>query len=294
MAQGDRAMKRLIAVVVLFLAAVASAGAPKLKDRAAVSADGVKIHYRVGGKGSPALVFVHCWSCDAGYWREQLPVFARDHKVVAIDLAGHGSSGDNRQRFTMAAFGADVAAVVKREELERIVLIGHSMGGPVVLEAAQLLPGTVALVVGVDNMQNVEMKFPEEFFKQLHDGMMKDFRTTTDAFVRSMFPKDASPKLVADVAGDMASAPPHVAISAIEEIKGFDDAKAMELAGVPVVCINSTTYPTAVEVNRKHAKSFDVVLVEGVGHFLMLEKPQAFNAALAQVLAERGLGPAAR
>jgi pimeloyl-ACP methyl ester carboxylesterase len=284
-------MKRFAIAGVAVLAAAAAQAAPGLKDRVAVSADGVKIHYRVGGKGSPALVFVHCWSCDAGYWSEQLPVFGRDHRVVAIDLAGHGSSGHSRERYTMAAFGADVAAVVRQEKLERVVLIGHSMGGPVVLEAAQLLPGTVALVVGVDNMQNVETKFPDEFFKQLHDGMVKDFRATTDAFVRAMFPKDADPKLVADIATDMAAAPPRVAISAIEEIRSFDQAAAMEKAAVPVVCINSTTYPTAVEVNRRHAKAFDVVLIDDVGHFIMREKPQAFDAALARVLADRGLGP---
>ncbi len=287
-------MKRFAIAVFAVLAAIAVHAAPGLKDRTAVSADGVKIHYRVGGKGSPALVFVHCWSCDASYWREQLPVFARDHRVVAIDLAGHGASGDRRERFTMAAFGADVAAVVRKEKLGRVVLIGHSMGGPVVLEAAQLLPGTVALVVGVDNLQNAEMRWPEDEFRQLRDGMVKDFRATTEAFVRSMFPKDADPKLVADIAGDMASAPPRVAISAIEQLKDFDEAGAEEKAGVPIVCINATTYPTAIEINRKHAKSFDVVLIDDVGHFIMREKPQAFDAALARVLADRGLEPKSR
>jgi pimeloyl-ACP methyl ester carboxylesterase len=284
-------MRRILAVSLLVAAAVAGAAEPKLKDRTATSADGVQIHYVVGGKGTPALVFIHCWSCDAGYWREQLPVFALDHRVVAIDLAGHGTSGDSRERFTMAAFGADVAAVVRKEALTRVVLIGHSMGGPVALEAAQLLAGTVELVVGVDNMQNAEQKFPEDEFKKLHDGMVGDFRGTTEAFVRSMFPRDASPKLVADVAGDMASAPPRVAISAIEEIKGFDEAGAMEKAAVSIACINATTFPTDVAVNRKHAKFYDVVLIEGVGHFIQLEKPDAFNLALARILNVRGLGP---
>ncbi len=287
-------MKRPLAVSLLLVAAASFAAEPKLKDRTTTSADGVQIHYVVGGKGAPALVFVHCWSCDTGYWREQLPVFARDHKVVAIDLAGHGLSGDGRQRFTMAAFGADVAAVVRRENLGRIVLIGHSMGGPVALEAAQLLAGQVDLLVGVDNMQNVEMQFPEDEFKRLHDGMVGDFRATTDAFVRSMFPKEADPKLVADIAGDMASALPRVAISAIEELKGFDEAGAVEKAAVPIVCINATTFPTDVQVNRKHAKSFEVILIEGVGHFIQLEKPDAFNLMLSRILNVRGLGPSPR
>lgn len=284
-------MKWVLAVLTLLVASVVGAAEPKLKDRSVASADGVKIHYRVGGKGSPALVFVHGWSCDAGYWREQLPFIVRTHRVVAIDLAGHGASGDQREHFTMAAFGADVAAVVTKEKLDRVVLIGHSMGGPVILEAAKLLPGRVALLLAVDTLQNVEEKWPEDQFKRLHDGMVADFRGTTDGFVRSMFPKDANPKLVAEIAGDMAAAPPRVAISAIEELRGFDEAKAIEAAGAPVVAINATRFPTNVEANRRHAKSFDVMLIEGVGHFLQLERPKAFNDAVARVLAERGLGP---
>ena len=290
-------MKKSLTIAIMLVTLAASAGAgrtPKLKDRTAVAADGVEIHYRAGGTGTPALVFVHCWSCDATYWREQLPVFARDHRVVAIDLAGHGASGAGRERFTIAAFAADVAAVVAKEKLERVVLIGHSMGGPVALAAAPLLAGRVALVVGVDTMQNVEQQWPEEQFKQMHAAMTKDFKATTDGFVRSMFPKDADAKLVASIAADMAAAPPRVAISAIEELRGFDEAAAMTAAAVPIVGINATMWPTDVEANRRHAKSFDVVLIEGAGHFLQLERPQAFNDALARVLAERGLHLAAR
>jgi pimeloyl-ACP methyl ester carboxylesterase len=168
------------------------------------------------------------------------------------------------------------------------------MGGPVALAAAPLLAGRVALVVGVDNMQNVEQDWPEEQFRQMRDAMAKDFKATTDGFVRSMFPQDADAKLVASIAADMAAAPPRVAISAIEELRGFDEAAAMTAAAVPIVCINATMWPTDVEANRRHAKSFDVVLIEGAGHFLQLERPQAFNNALARVLSERGLHLAAR
>ena len=282
-------MRRALVVPMLLVAATGLAAGPRLKERAAASADGVRIHYRVGGKGSPALVFVHCWSCDAGYWREQLPVFARDHRVVAVDLAGHGASGDARERFTIAAFAADVAAAVKKERLDRVVLIGHSMGGPVALAAVPLLAGKVELVVGVDTMQDVEQEWPEQEFDALHQAMEADFPKTTDAFVRSMFLRDADGKLVAEIAADMAAAPPRVAISAIEELRSFSEARAMEAAGVPVVCLNATMFPTDVKANRRHAQSFDVVLIEGVGHFLQLEKPAAFNEALARVLADRGL-----
>ena len=64
------------------------------------SADGVLISYQMAGEGPVSVVFVHGWSCDRGYWKEQLDYFARVHRVVALDLAGHGDSGLNRDDWT--------------------------------------------------------------------------------------------------------------------------------------------------------------------------------------------------
>ena len=97
-----------------------------MKD-VAISPDGVPIYYETQGTGQPALVFVHGWSCDRSYWERQVGHFAHQYQVVAIDLAGHGESGLNRQAWTMPAFGEDVVVVVEKLGLEQVVLIGHSM-----------------------------------------------------------------------------------------------------------------------------------------------------------------------
>ena len=116
-----------------------------------VSKDSIPISYEVYGKGTLALVFVHGWSCDKSYWKGQLQPFSQRYKVVAIDLAGHGASGLNRKDYTIESFGADVASVVERLDLKRIVLIGHSMGGDVIAAAARLLPrNRIAGLVMVD------------------------------------------------------------------------------------------------------------------------------------------------
>jgi pimeloyl-ACP methyl ester carboxylesterase len=77
------------------------------------SAGGVTVRYDVHGRGLPALVLVHGWSCDRGYWRHQVPHLAAERTVVAVDLAGNGESGTaGRNAWTMPSFGDDVAAVV--------------------------------------------------------------------------------------------------------------------------------------------------------------------------------------
>src|SRR6266511_936859 len=110
----------------------------------AVSADGLPVGFEVRGRGAPALVFVHGWSCDHRYRKSQLSHFAERHRVVVIDLAGHGESGSGRREWSMPAFGADVVAVADQLGLERTVLIGHSMGGDVVVAAALAMPTRVA------------------------------------------------------------------------------------------------------------------------------------------------------
>ena len=74
------------------------------------SKDGTPISYEVFGTGEPTLVFVHGWSCDSRYWRAQVPHFSKSHRMVILDLAGHGHSGITRKHYTMKSFGEDVKA----------------------------------------------------------------------------------------------------------------------------------------------------------------------------------------
>ena len=144
---------RLIGTVAILclLAHAAEAGTAK-------GADGVTIHYDRAGKGKPALVFVHGWSCDRTYWAKQFDAFAGQYTVLNIDLAGHGESGTDRDDWSIKSFGADVASVVVAEELYDVVLIGHSMGGSVVVDAARRLGDRVSLVVAVDTLQEAGNK----------------------------------------------------------------------------------------------------------------------------------------
>src|SRR5882762_1596697 len=118
-------------------------------DGIVASADGVDIHYRVEGAGSPAVVLIHGWAGDASIWAGQVKELGASHTVVTIDLAGHGASGRNRAAWTVPAFAEDVRAVVEKLDLKRVVLVGHSMSGYVILEAARLMPDRIAALVPV-------------------------------------------------------------------------------------------------------------------------------------------------
>ena len=137
------------------------------------------IRYRVIGSGEPALIFIHGWSSDSTYWDAQLDFFSKHYTVVTLDLAGHGDSGTARAEWTMPAFGADVVSVAQQIPNQRLMLVGHSMGGPVALEAARRLKGRIIGIVGVDTFGNIGLPRPTP--KELEARvapMRRDFATT--------------------------------------------------------------------------------------------------------------------
>lgn len=279
-----RSASRLPLLSILATVLLAAGCGPSVRTGEVRAPDGVPIAYEAHGDGDVALVFVHGWSCDRSYWREQVDAFARDHRVVLVDLAGHGGSGDQREDWTIAAFGADVAAVVDALELERVVLIGHSMGGAVVAQAGELLGERVAGLIGVDTLQDIEESYTAAQIAGFTGPMDANFRVTTRAFVRSMFPADADSALMHDVAEDMAAAPPHVAVPAIRSYLAHPVSEILDRYRPRVRCINSDLWPTDVEHGRAHCAEFEVETLMGVGHFLFLEDPPLFNAALADAV----------
>jgi pimeloyl-ACP methyl ester carboxylesterase len=251
-----------------------------------LSADSIPIVYTVQGKGEPALVFVHCWSCDKSYWTNQVPAFDKKHTVVTLDLAGHGESGTGRKDWTIQSFAGDVAAVVTALDLKRVILIGHSMGGPVALEAARRMPGRVIGIIGVDTFQDFEEKYTDQQTNQMLLAFKANFPAVTDRFVRSMFPPKADSALVSRIASDMASESPEVGIGAMKNMMDYDPLPALAEIKAPIRSINADLWPTNVEGNQRHAKSFKVSFMPGHGHFLHLEDPEAFNKLLAQTIDE--------
>ena len=130
------------------------------------SADGTMIQYKVTGEGEPVLVFVHGWECNMTYWDSQVDVFNKNHKVVLLDLAGHGTSGMTREDYTLNAYAQDAAAVVNKLGLDKFILIGHSMGGTVNIEAARILGDKVISLIGVDTYSDFDHVYPEEQVQQ--------------------------------------------------------------------------------------------------------------------------------
>jgi sigma-B regulation protein RsbQ len=252
--------------------------------------DGLGLAGEVRGQGDTALVFLHGWCGDREYWKHQAGPFAADYRVVTLDQAGHGESGKDRKVWSAAGLAGDVEAVAKSLGLKRVILVGHSMGGQVALLAAKRIPGTVVAVIGVDTLQNAESQLPEEVRTKFLADFDKDFKGTMRVVVAGMAHEKTDAELKEWLVTRAEAQDPKMALAIMRDLFGLDMVTAFKEAKVPVRCINSAGgyqffTPTAVETNKKYA-DFGAVIIDGVGHYPMLEKPDEFNRRLRDVLKE--------
>jgi pimeloyl-ACP methyl ester carboxylesterase len=246
----------------------------------ALSSDGVKINYQVIGDGQPALIFVHGWSCDLSYWDAQIKYFSPKYQVITLDLAGHGKSGRERDNYSVTAFAEDVVGVIEKLELDKIVLIGHSMGGAIIIETARRIPERVLGLVGADTFQDIEASYSQEEIDQFIAPFKENFKETTSEFVLNMFPLNADSTLVRNVINDIAVAPKEIAISSLANFFSYKPLAALQEIEIPVQLIICDKYPVNIEAAKRHVHNFEVSTIPGVGHFIMLEDPETFNQIL--------------
>jgi pimeloyl-ACP methyl ester carboxylesterase len=281
----------------LFLVLAVTRGEPTDKPvkKTIRADDGLGIVCEVRGRGDTALVFLHGWCGDREHWKHQAEAFAADYRVVTLDQAGHGESGKDRKAWSAGGLAGDVAAVVKGLGLPRVILVGHSMGGPVALLAAKRMPGTVVAVVGVDTLQNAEFKMPEEVTEKFKEAFDKDFKGTMRVGLNGMFHEKTDAELKKWLLTRAEAQDPTMARGLMRDLSGLDQKTLLKEARVPVRCINSAGgfqffTPTAVEVNQKYA-DYRAVTLADVGHYPMLEKPAEFNQKLRDVLKEFAARP---
>jgi pimeloyl-ACP methyl ester carboxylesterase len=261
-----------------------AAAAPHVEGlpQIALTPDGVHIDYRVWGHGEPAVVLIHGWSCDENYWSAQVEALKAKYTVVGINLAGHGASERNRSDWSMGNYGEDVATVVRQLQNRQIVLVGHSMGADVALEATRRIGDRVIGIIAVDSLKSIglpPMK-PQEIERHLAPFRDHFIEATRDYVTKTMFAPGADPAFMQKVAYDMSLEPPEVAIPSMQSLLAMDFTTLLPDIHVPVYAINSDLSPTEEARIRKSLPQFKADVLEHTGHFLMMEVPQRFNPVL--------------
>jgi pimeloyl-ACP methyl ester carboxylesterase len=243
--------------------------------------DGNRMPYTVAGSGEVTVVLVHCWMCDRTFWSEQVPVLAPHYRTIAVDLPGHGEATAERDQWTVSGFGDDVAGLLESLDLSNVVLVGHSMGGPVSLRTAALAGDRVRGVVAVDTLHDAEFEFSGEQMDTFMAAFETDFVGTCREFVRQMFPEEGVEAIMNRVRDTSCSeSRAETGAALMKDFGRIDMPRWFSEARVPIRAVNAATpHPTEVETNRKYA-DFDVELLENVGHYLHMTRPEQLNPLL--------------
>lgn len=251
--------------------------------------DSTKIHYQSYGKGKEALVLVHCWTCNMELWREHIPEFAKRARVIALDLPGHGLSDKPQVNYTMDYFAAAIDAVLKDAQVERAVLVGHSMGTPVIRQFYRKYPQkTLALVIVDGAIRPFGTKEQREQFTAPLRG--ENYKEAG----KQMFGAMASTLSDADkqrVLTSYLNTPQYVLVSAMDAM-GDDSIYAPDKINVPVFALlaKSPFWPPDTEqFLHSLAPDLEYQMWDGVSHFLYMDRPKEFDAAVIAFLDKKKL-----
>ena len=265
------------------LVVILAIGAPCASSAASV--DGIPLHWTSSGSGPQTLVLVHGWTCDDSSWSAQVPALMTKYRVLTLDLPGHGKSGKIEAfRFSMELFARAVEAVRAEARADRLVLVGHSMGVPVIRQYARLYPQHVKALVLVDGVVVLGAPPPPgaQPSQRPEPERMKgpDGPKNREAMIRGMF-TPATPKPLQDhVLKMMLAAPEATAYGAM--VATFDpkvwgnDVMTMPALGL-FADKSALGNP---EITKKVLPNYEHHEVAGTGHFVMMEKPREFNALL--------------
>ena len=252
--------------------------------------DGKRVYYKSYGKGSEALVLVHCWSCNMDHWRDHIPGLAKRSRVIALDLPGHGQSDKPEVAYTMDLFAGAVDAVLRDAGVERAVLVGHSIGTPVIRQFYRKYPQkTLALVI-------VDGALRPFGNKQMADSMLAGLRAPNykeagTQMLAAMSGPQLSPEIQERIKESFLNTPQQVLVSAMEGMMD-DSIWGQDKIDVPVLAVmaKSPFWPADTEqFYRSIAPRLEFQMWDGVGHFLMMEKPKQFNEAVIAFLDKNSL-----
>ena len=183
----------------------------------AATVDGIQLHYSTNGKGPGTIIFVHGWTCDETSWQSQVPALAGDFRVITIDLPGHGRSGSPKDgKLSMDLFARAIEAVRSEAKADRVVLAGHSMGTPVIIQYARLYPQhTIGLVFvdgSVSPMPSSGMPSADRF---AGPGGLK----AREVMSRGMFSSATTPEMQKHILSMMLGAPEATVAGAMEAMQ---------------------------------------------------------------------------
>ena len=246
--------------------------------------DGVKLYYEDAGAGEPAMVMIHGWTCNHTHWAAQSAHFSKSHRVVSIDLRGHGRSDAPEQEYTPEVFADDVAWTIGELALDRPIVCGHSMGGYVTAWLGKNHPGSLRARVLVDSPVVASPEFRKRAVPLIERWRQPDYLGDLGEFIGTMFSDLDTPETRAEITAQMLATPRHVLTSAMWHVAHNDHAEATAANPGPLLAIYAGLFPVDLAAVGALVPGCMVGQTVGSGHFNLVEVPEQVNAMIERFL----------
>lgn len=248
-----------------------------------VAGPGGTLNVDDGGVGGLPVVFVHSSGGNTTHWSAQLNHLRKTRRALALDLRGHGLSQPPKDGdYSLVSQAGDIEAVVNKAGLPKFVLVGHSLGGSVAIAYAGLHPDRVAGLLMVDSAGDPK-QFPEDQKRQIIKAMESDaYGSVTETYWKQLL-VGSLPGIQERVIKDMQRMPKEMVISQVKELFGFDPKPALSRYHGPKLSIVTPDNDTKFSLHRLEP-GFPHIMMTGTGHWLHLDKPEAFNRLLDEFL----------
>ena len=243
--------------------------------------DGVRIAYHEVGSGDPPIVFIHGIYGNRGGFTLQEEYFSPNHRCVAIDLRGNGDSDKPNEAYSMAQYADDVAEVIRQTGLGRSVLVGHSMGGQVVISVAERHPELAAAVASLDSPSNIP-GWQDRIHGPFDHLMTFDgpYRETVRSFLSAAYLPTDNPAWVGGLEERLAAIPDHVIVRAWQAMSAYEPTESLRRMKCPYLYIDSGQPDIDLDLVRELCPQLVVGKTVGAGHKALQDVPDQINAML--------------
>lgn len=239
-----------------------------------------------GSEDHPAVVLVHGWTCRRGDWHQLMQALMDDYYCIALDLPGHGDSREQVvSPWSVERMGQVVAEAIESLGIDAPKLVGHSMGGAVVLEAARLLEA-VQRVVLVDTFVIPYGDLTESGAKEIEQPFYDDFTSAINGLVDNFTHDSLGEDVTQRLKTQMGEADTGAMLPLWSDLLRWQPAAAFaELHGrtVPMHAVNGELIPDA--ARARCAPYIQETRLDRAAHFPHLEVPERFNEAMRAALA---------
>jgi pimeloyl-ACP methyl ester carboxylesterase len=241
-----------------------------------------KLHYDDGGTGDAIPVFfVHSFGGNTTQWKAQLDHLRKNRRAIAIDFRGHGESGlPVDGNYSCDSITQDIAAVVDALNLDKFVLVGHSMGGLSAVAYTSVYPERVAGLVLTGTPGNI----PEEISKSIIASLRSDaYQKVIDDYMNKLL-RGAKPEVDEAVSRNFKKIEKGAAISIIEEAFRYNPLPFLQRYDGPKLIVEVAHEANQPQALMNQAKGIPHRFIDGTSHWSHMDKPGEFNKILDEFL----------